>query len=222
MTEYILRNNLPYLQVNVFKDLLPMALQNQMVNEATYKDILQMIDEDFLMQGLRRRALTGLDLEGFQDKSAIFSVKSAKYMDNQIVYTNIFRMKEWDNFIDEESLRPIERARELFYRGNLELHCTCPSFLYWGYQHILTKNDAALVPEIRPPVKRNPRQRGIVCKHLNRTVRAFPFWASRFASHIRRNHAIAEGYDDISDAKSKLVERAFNDPDFQVRYKDVI
>lgn len=192
------------------------------LSEATYKEITALIDEGFLLQGLRSKALLGVELRGYQYKSAIFNMKSSEHHNNQTVYTNLFRFKEWDLFIDEDTMKPIERARELFYRGNLELHCTCPSFLFHGYQYLLTQRQAALVPEARPPVKKNPANRGIVCKHLNRSLKAFPFWATSLAKYIKENHKVQEGLDAVSDKKTDLLERLLKDPEMQLTYEDVM
>ncbi len=54
----------------------------------------------------------------------------------------------------------------------------CEAYKYWGYEFILTTMDAAIKPELRPPNIRNPRRRGVVCKHLGNVLKVFPFWWS--------------------------------------------
>ena len=223
MSKFILRNNRPFLQLNTnYEDIMEGIPFEKELGEATYKELSMLIDEGFLMQGLRAKALTGVKLAGFQEKSAIFDVKSSEHHNNNITYTNVFRFKEWDMFIDEETMKPIERAKMLFYHGNLELHCTCPSFLFHGYQYLLTVLDSAVMPEERPPNKTNPRQRGIVCKHLNRSLKAFPFWATSLAKYIKTNHKVEEGLDDVTDRKTDLLEKALRDPKFEITYKDIL
>jgi hypothetical protein len=123
--------------------------------------------------------------------------------------------------VDETDLNPIGRARLLMFDGNLALNCTCPSFLYWGYRYLLTKHDASIFPETRPPVKRNPYQRGIVCKHLNRTIKAFPFYSSDLANYIKRYHEVDPDKDKTVDLKSRIAEHVKNNDVTGADYEDV-
>jgi hypothetical protein len=107
------------------------------------------------------------------------------------------------------------------FDGNLALNCTCPSFLYWGYRYLLTKHDASIFPETRPPVKRNPYQRGIVCKHLNRTIKAFPFYSSDLANYIKRYHEVDPDKDKTVDLKSRIAEHVKNNDVTGADYEDV-
>lgn len=50
--------------------------------------------------------------------------------------------------------------------GRLKVHCSCPAFLYWGWQYISDKLGAGIIPERRPPNIRNPKRKGMCCKHL--------------------------------------------------------
>lgn len=197
-------------------------LHTQEIAEANYKQIAAKIDNDFLQQKLRSAALDGVKLAGVQDRSLVFYINSANKSENDTVYTNIFRIKEWDSLIDEQSLSPIQRARQLMFDGNLELHCTCPSFLFWGYQYLLTQIDAALMPEGRPPVKKNPNHRGIVCKHLHRTIKTFPFYASDLAKYIRQNNAVADVKKAVVDKKSKKADQIKADPEAEADFNEVV
>lgn len=71
-------------------------------------------------------------------------------------------------------------------RSDIQLSCSCPSFLYWGYQYILTQVGAAIADEGRFPKVRNPRLRGIVCKHLNRVLHVLPFYMNFLAQEISK------------------------------------
>jgi hypothetical protein len=95
------------------------------------------------------------------------------------------QFKEWNEQVDDTTLNANEAARLLFWGGNLRLHCTCPSFSYWGFQYILTQLDAAIVPEDRFPHIRNPELKGIVCKHLNKTLKVLPFHMGDMAKEIK-------------------------------------
>lgn len=195
---------------------------NEVLEEATYKEIQMFIDNDFLKQKVRANALEGVRHSGFEDHAMYFDIKSSLHKDNNITYSNVVKFNDWDAFIDETEYNPIERARLLMLSGDLMLHCTCPSFLFWGYQYLLTQIDAAVVPEERPPVKRNPQQRGIVCKHLNRTLRSWPFFTSDFARYIRQNHDTQKGKDKTKDKQSEMTEEAFTSKNDNIVYEDLI
>lgn len=221
---YVLRGNRPFL-------CLPAPYKEQMggfcnqhyhLKEANYKQIASKIDPNFLLQEIRAKALEAIKYSSIAKKSMLFAVRSSEFTANTTTYKNVFRFRDWDDIVDDDTMTPIFRARLLMFAGDLELHCTCPSFLFWGYQYLLTQMDAAMVPEQRPPDVRNPGRRGIVCKHLNRSLRAFPWHAMKLAAHIRQNHRIAEGKTAIEDEGTKLLERVLEDPDLKVTYGDIL
>jgi len=79
-------------------------------------------------------------------------------------------------------------AKEFMNKVDIQLKCSCPADLYWGSQYIrsLGKYDAKFTnPETRPPKVRNPKQYGMVCKHLDRLLKALPFYGSTMAKWIR-------------------------------------
>jgi len=90
------------------------------------------------------------------------------------IYDVRIRVKrESRRFFDEEfeDLGP-EESWELFkeMRPANKVHvlvsCTCPDFLYGGFAYLGTRYGYSLIRETRPPVKRNPKLKGSVCKHL--------------------------------------------------------
>lgn len=191
--------------------------------ELTYKNITAMIDNDFLMQKIRANALDGVRLSTINDERGemIFFVKSSLYKKNSTIYANTVKFLEWNDVVDEEDLNPIGRARLLMFDGNIELNCTCPSFLYHGYRYLLDKHQSSIFPEKRPPVKQNPYQRGIVCKHLNRTLKAFPFYSSNLATHIKQHHSVMRGKERAWDLKSKIADVLKLNKTLEVNYDDV-
>ena len=66
------------------------------------------------------------------------------------------------------------------------MHCTCPAWLYWGYQYIGTKKDYAIEKETRAPVKRNPNLKGSVCKHLDNCLLILPWLATKISSDLTK------------------------------------
>lgn len=221
---YVLRDGVPFFR-------LPAPYKEQMggycnhhhhLDEANYKEIATKIDPNFLMQEIRAKALEPIKFATIAKRSLIFDVRSSEFTANATTYKNVYRFRDWADIVDDDTMTPIFRARLLMFAGDLELHCTCPSFLFWGYQYLLTRMDAAMVPEQRPPDVRNPQKRGIVCKHLNKSLRAFPWHAMKLATFIRQNHRIQEGKTAVEDESTKLLERVLNEPDLKITYGDVL
>ena len=157
------------------------------LNEATYKEIGSLVDGSFLSQKIRADELTGIRFVGFQPDDVMnFHVNSSNSESNRIRYTNSIQFEDWEEIASDPDLNFSERARMLLWAGNIKMHCTCPSFLYWGYQYMCTVLDAAIYPEERYPRERNPSERGITCKHLNRVLRVLPFHSGEIASAAKK------------------------------------
>jgi hypothetical protein len=92
---------------------------------------------------------------------------------------------EWDEQVADNSITAVEASRLLLWGANLRLQCPCPAFKFWGMQYILTQLDAAIIPEIRYPHIRNPNLKGVVCKHLGRSLKVLPFHLGNIASAIK-------------------------------------
>lgn len=164
------------------------------INEVTYKDIASGIDNNFLRQGERSKALQPPQFAGFEGNMMNWRVPSSEFSENGIVYLNQVRFDDWEEVGQDTSLNWRERSLFALWASNIRLHCTCPSFLYWGYQYILTVFDAAVYPETTRPGKypsepwrrRNVGEKGIVCKHLNRTLQVLPFHGGEIATEMKR------------------------------------
>lgn len=156
------------------------------LNEATYKDIATLIDPLFLRQKVRADVLSGLELRGFDKNIMRFLINSSEFEDNRIRYSCNVLFDQWDEIGQDPDFTFVERSRMLLWVGDIRLHCTCPSFLYWGYQYILTVLDAAIYPERRKPSIRNPGDRGSVCKHLHRVMKVLPFYSGEISSEMKR------------------------------------
>jgi hypothetical protein len=154
------------------------------LTEMTYRELAAAIDPTFLSQGIRSKALTGIKYIGFQGDTMQFRVNSSEFEKNDTWYMSEVKFDEWEDVGQDTDLTPIEKARLLLWVGNIRINCTDPSFLYWGYQYILTQFNSAIYPEDRPPVVRNPGLKGIVCKHLNRILKVLPFYSGDIAKEI--------------------------------------
>jgi hypothetical protein len=59
-------------------------------------------------------------------------------------------------------------------------------------QYIMTQKDAAIIPEVRYPHIRNPNLKGVVCKHLNRTLKVLPFHLGNLAAAVKEQRKALE------------------------------
>jgi hypothetical protein len=173
---------------NQFQPYVSTTMQDvSSLYEATYKDLGLLIDGNFLKQQVRADELTGVNFAAFDPEDIMnFYVDSSEKSNNGIKYTNSVQFDEWEDIGRDPDLNFIEKARLLLWVGNIKLHCTCPSFLYWGYQYMCTVMDAAVYPEERFPRDKNPSERGIVCKHLNRVLRVLPFHNTQIATALKQ------------------------------------
>jgi len=101
-------------------------------------------------------------------------------------WNTYIRFVEWYDVLNDTSLNANEAARLLLWSANIQVHCGCPSFKFWGYQYILTQLSASIVPEVRYPHIRNPNLKGIACKHLRRTIKVLPFHIGNMARAIKQ------------------------------------
>jgi len=154
--------------------------------EATYKDIQSLIDPLFLNHKSRADAITGIRLQKILPNGSVTFLVPSQSLKGRY-YTNVVKFKDWDAIARDSEMKAMDRARLLISDSDIEVLCTCPAFLYYGYKYILTQYDAAISKENRRPVIRNPRERGSVCKHLDRVLKVLPFYASDIASYISKN-----------------------------------
>ena len=59
-----------------------------------------------------------------------------------------------------------EDLKKILRDEDIRVSCTCEAFLYRGYKYITYRNKSGIEPEMRPPTKRNPQQKGMLCKHI--------------------------------------------------------
>jgi hypothetical protein len=177
------------------RNAIPWKSQGRL-DETTIKDITGGIDETFLDQGRRALELRIINLntrtpfDPIEPDTILFDAVSSIYEDNRwTIYECRVKFLEWEQVVADLDLDANEAARMLLWAGNVKLHCSDPSFLYWGYQYILTQLDAAVHPEDRAPNTNNPGLQGVVCKHLNRVLKVLPFHLGTIAKEIKRQRA---------------------------------
>jgi hypothetical protein len=151
--------------------------------------------EEMYLQTLRNR----IGVAGLPHRDYAPLIRMVRYMGMETPDTMRFfvpnRYNGWMNYIQliempeqvrDESINAVEAARLLIWGANCRIHCTCPAYRYWGMQYIDTKLDIAIVPEERMPSIRNPHLKGIVCKHLKRTLAVVGFHNGDLAAEVKR------------------------------------
>lgn len=175
----VIRTHRPHLNISM------RALYGFPLYEMTYKDLAKAIDPNFLKQGIRARALRGVRYSHVDRDTMIFYVTSSEIDINGVEYMTLIKFLKWDEVCSDPDFTPREKAMMLLWVSDVQLHCDDPSFLFWGYQYILSQLGASVYQEPRYPNIRNPGLRGVVCKHLNRVLRALPFYNGDLAKVIR-------------------------------------
>lgn len=103
-------------------------------------------------------------------------------------YTVTFKLHDWhpdQAHLDDE----IQHA----VKGNIEIDCTCPAFLYQGYKYIATMKGSSIDPEVRPPNQTNKDRHGFACKHILKAIDSFNQDYDKFRAESRgmlRKHSL--------------------------------
>lgn len=150
------------------------------LDEIFYKDIMTKISPSWLPHRDYSHLIPFVKYVGTKGNVVKFFVPN-KYNG----WNTYIQFPDWMEQLSDESLSAPEVARLLLWAGHIRVHCPCPAFKFWGMQYIMTTKDAAIVPEVRYPHIRNPHLKGVVCKHLNRTLKVLPFHLGSIASAIK-------------------------------------
>jgi hypothetical protein len=117
------------------------------------------------------------------------------YLDFKLVKPTLERMVKdrrlWVSDGSRVDLRKL--AKQFMDKVDIQLYCSCPADLYYGGQYIRSKDkydaNAGNRKETRPPKKKNPKQYGAVCKHLDRLLKVLPFYSGTAARWIKDFYA---------------------------------
>lgn len=139
----------------------------------------------FLKVKRRAQQLSGTDLISISYKDNRLMFKTLSGTDHKTIWTQIVEIQD----LTPEMIREFDfrKLSEYIRESKLKVWCSCPAFLYWGFQYISWRKGYGLVKETRPPRVRNPRQQGAVCKHLYQVMQVFPFWANALAKKYKIN-----------------------------------
>jgi hypothetical protein len=168
------------------RSLKPFLKQFLTEDRFTGKELLDVAEQDSDFLELDRRAKQILDKTHpvefieFKNRNTLsFTVESGEEPYSLTGptdhYFNTVKLYDLDELMDgisfEEAIPPILQDVVLdAFKGDIALHCKCPSYKYWGFNWLLTQGDSAIHPENRPPDVRNPQKGGdgrqrFICKH---------------------------------------------------------
>jgi len=124
----------------------------------------------------------GIDRDGI-----IYAVSGHKK--KYIIELYIDGMKECIDLVNANVIRShrdvIGRMKNAIATGDVEVFCSCPAFLYWGYRYICSKLHIGHdIREFRYPRIRNPKLEGSICRHLAQFLIYIPKITNKIASDI--------------------------------------
>lgn len=158
----------------------------EILGEKTYKDLMANAP-DFLNVRQKSRAASQIPKYlGVHGDTVKWKIES--YTKEGITYNQDVRLMDLKELTDNRNglQKPIDVVRKAI-QGNIEVHCTDPSWKYWGFQYIGTRDQYAIEPETRSPDIRNPQKKGSICKHLDAVLYVLPFWSSRITSDLKKS-----------------------------------
>ena len=159
--------------------------ENQIIDEMYYRDMMRKIVPGWLPHRDYSHLIKSVHYKGMVNNTMKFFVPNR--FNGWFFY---IRFDEWNEVLNDMSMNAVEASRLLFgASNNIKLNCSCPAYLFWGYQYIETQVDAAIVPETRYPYKRNPNLKGFVCKHGIRVLKVLPYHLGDLAHEIKKQRA---------------------------------
>jgi hypothetical protein len=82
-------------------------------------------------------------------------------------------------------------AAYIFKKADIELDCECPADTYYGGDYIRTQPRYSAKygdQENRPPDKRNPKQYGAHCKHIQALYKVLPWYKTTMAQWLKKEY----------------------------------
>lgn len=169
--------------------------------EKARKEILKATDPSFIHHAQYTKELPKLNMSGvqyvssgavnvgrFKDYQVVFNTNSASFPGER-AYNQKVVLLELRALIRNKKLKKTLREKVTqAINGDLLIGCQCDAYLYYGYKYINTELGTAHpeFKELRPPVERNPLERGIICKHLDLALRVLPFNISQITRDLRK------------------------------------
>lgn len=155
------------------------------IKEFTYKDLKIARDAEFIHHQEYSDELLqkgkSVGYVGVEPPDVKFQVESSK---GRLVYDQTIRLLDLEEALKQEDI-PLRQRVNLAVSGDIAVHCTCPAFKYF-YSYVLTHLDSSAGrDENRFPSLRNPKLKGVVCKHLNNVLEALPFWQANIVRDLK-------------------------------------
>jgi len=133
------------------------------------------------------------------DKEGTIIYRTPSYTKDKIVYMQLVKLVDLPTiYMEHKDSKPIDQIIKMAIFGDILVHCTDPSWVYWGFKYIGTVDDYAVYPENRPPDINNPGKRGSVCKHLDNVLYTIPFNVAQIGKKMKDN-----GFLDIIERMSR-------------------
>jgi hypothetical protein len=189
--------------------------------EFTYKDFRGGVDWDFInmkkhaaeakKRGVQYVPYSKTDPTSGSNGQFIFfksplSPRSKARGYTQDAWYQTIKMIDFQEALESRDVTMFQKVN-LMVSGDIALHCTCPAFNWWGYRYIVTQLDAAIYPQPEEPDTRNPRQRGIICKHLETVLSVLPFWMSDVTRDLQAQGFEEETQEETEDEESPEAAR---------------
>lgn len=152
------------------------------IDELTRKDLVKDVDKSTKDKSrLVRRAV----YEGITEDYTVYYRVPSVTSSPPTSYIVKIKLLEYPDIAEDKDLSIREKVR-LAISGDLQISCTCPAFLYFGYKYILTQLDSnESNDEHRFPKIRNPKLQGIMCKHCYLAISVFPMTWDTIARDIQ-------------------------------------
>lgn len=162
--------------------------------DISINDLRRATDPIFLRNKERSKEVH-LRIVEITPSGTIITMSNSVTLQQEDHWTQTVKLLDWDEALAAEGLDFPQRANLAVF-GRLQVKCNCPAYLYWGYEYIETQlgSDNIEVPdyegkkggEDRFPKVRNPKLRGVICKHLTAVLltlqRSLPEVASAMKS----------------------------------------
>lgn len=167
------------------KDIIKEEIR-QILFEVTAKELRTNATDGFLNIRTKSKGTPGTYYKGITKEGLVYFI-TPSHNNNVRSYIQTIELLDFDKYLTEfqDTLQPIEIVRKII-AGDIKVHCTDPSWLYWGFQYKGTKNGYARFPENRPPKIRNPKLQGSTCKHIDNALLSLPFVATRITSDLMK------------------------------------
>lgn len=162
--------------------------------DISINDLRKATDPIFLRNKERSKEVH-LRIVEITPSGTIITMSNSVTLQQEDHWTQTVKLLDWDEALAADGLDFPQRANLAVF-GRLQVKCNCPAYLYWGYEYIETQlgSDNIEVPdyegkkggEDRFPKVRNPKLRGVICKHLTAVLltlqRSLPEVASAMKS----------------------------------------